>query len=392
MNHDAEESIREAIYAMAWREGVSRVAEEYHVSTTALRRLSKRYQIPIPPAGFWSMGPKRRQSARKPLRPLDRAKWSGYYWGNLVKDLAEEQAKNRAEQRVQLLGDVSQFDALTSVHPLISKTGKKLRQRSGWGDPKGLRSAPGEVVDLEVTHGALDRALDLANRLVFAFEAVGGVVSVDREKKRTIVDVDGVVLPMSITEKVARFPHEPTRSERRAQERYFAQPYWSRSGEYPSIPQYDYTPTGELTVSFGWGRNFNDTAKTSLENRLREIVLGALAQLEIKRDEEEMKARQQARFDEARRRYVEQAERRQAEEVRYGALQKDVRDWREAEEIRAFIRAVESNGISPDPACGLEEWLAWASAKADWIDPMIQVCDTVLDAPALKEPRLHEFG
>ncbi len=168
MNHDAEESIREAIYAMAWREGVSRVAEEYHVSITALRRLSKRYQIPIPPAGFWSMGPKRRQSARKPLRPLDRAKWSGYYWGTLVKDLAEEQAKNRAEQRVQLLGDVSQFDALTSLHPLISKTGKKLRQRSGWDDPKGLRSAPGEVVDLEVTRGALDRALDLANRLVFA--------------------------------------------------------------------------------------------------------------------------------------------------------------------------------------------------------------------------------
>jgi len=33
-----------------------------------------------------------------------------------------------------------------------------------------------------------------------------------------------------------------------------------------------------------------------------------------------------------------------------------------------------------------EEWIAWARAKADWIDPLVQVRDVILDAPEPKRP------
>ena len=32
------------------------------------------------------------------------------------------------------------------------------------------------------------------------------------------------------------------------------------------------------------------------------------------------------------------------------------------------------------------DWLAWVRAKADWLDPLIQVSDPILDAPEPKRP------
>jgi hypothetical protein len=32
------------------------------------------------------------------------------------------------------------------------------------------------------------------------------------------------------------------------------------------------------------------------------------------------------------------------------------------------------------------DWLEWVRAKADWLDPLIQVSDPILDAPEPKRP------
>ena len=34
----------------------------------------------------------------------------------------------------------------------------------------------------------------------------------------------------------------------------------------------------------------------------------------------------------------------------------------------------------------LVDWIGWARAKADWLDPMIRVSDIVLDAPEPEKP------
>jgi hypothetical protein len=34
----------------------------------------------------------------------------------------------------------------------------------------------------------------------------------------------------------------------------------------------------------------------------------------------------------------------------------------------------------------LDDWLLWARAKADWLDPVILVSDPILDAPEPKRP------
>jgi len=32
------------------------------------------------------------------------------------------------------------------------------------------------------------------------------------------------------------------------------------------------------------------------------------------------------------------------------------------------------------------EWLAWARAKADWLNPLVKVSDPILDAPEPNKP------
>lgn len=34
----------------------------------------------------------------------------------------------------------------------------------------------------------------------------------------------------------------------------------------------------------------------------------------------------------------------------------------------------------------LQDWVAWAKAKADALDPLIAACDLILDAPEPKPP------
>ena len=51
---------------------------------------------------------------------------------------------------------------LVDPHPLVRAAATRLKRRDGWDHPAGVRSAPKEVLDLQVTRNALDRARLLA--------------------------------------------------------------------------------------------------------------------------------------------------------------------------------------------------------------------------------------
>lgn len=103
------------------------------------------------------------------------------------------------------------------------------------------------------------------------------------------------------------------------------------------------------------------------------------------------KEQEEARRKEAYRLAVERYEflttRRADEAARFKALEADVTNWERAARLRAFADAKEvhlraDGGLSADQA----EWLAWARAEADWLDPLVLVSDLILDAPEPKRP------
>jgi hypothetical protein len=130
------------------------------------------------------------------------------------------------------------------------------------------------------------------------------------------------------------------------------------------------------------GRKWNDTRQRRLEERLPEIVAGAMQVADARRERQE---RQQKEAEERRAKeeaYEDAFARRAQERKEYFGLRRESSRWRLACQIRDYVaaaeQAAETSGLLTKER---QEWLAWARAKADWLDPMVEVCDIVLDAP-----------
>ena len=60
---------------------------------------------------------------------------------------------------------------------------------------------------------------------------------------------------------------------------------------------------------------------------------------------------------------------------RLKALEEGAHNWKRAENIRAYLFAVETKAAREDGSIASEsefgQWIAWARHKADWSDPII---------------------
>ncbi|GAB1394670.1 hypothetical protein MASR1M60_28340 [Rhodocyclaceae bacterium] len=394
MNLPERDIDRESLYLEVWTDPVTVVAQRYGLSDVGLAKICQKLTIPLPTRGYWAKVKAGRVMKKMPLPKLKPEQATTVSLKKLAPEVAQakQEAKEKAVVARKTVGDLVVPEELTDPHPLVKAASKRLKQRDDWSDYKGLRSAPDEILNLQVTKDAIDRALKLVDTLIKKLEKLGVTVSVDAQAKTTWLDIQGIQVSFILTEHVARSRHEATPAETKAREKYWNQTKWGNPHNlpFPSIPQYDYTPSGILTISAGrWpGRNWRDTGRTSLDDRLGEVVNGlfSLAE-EIRSKQEEDRRREEARRL-AEERYQFRKERLEKEQARFKHLEQEAHNYERASRLRVYADAVEQNALaSPD---GLTEvtrnWLAWARAKADWLDPLIKVSDPILDAPEPKRP------
>lgn len=130
---------------------------------------------------------------------------------------------------------------LGDPHPLVRAAAARLKRRDGWDHPAGVRSAPKEVLDLQVTRNTLDRGLRLMDTLLKSLEP-RFTAQVDEGKGHTHLVGGSTTLTISIVEQVTRTSHTPTRSEVQARDRYYDSFRVGARAEYPNIPRFDWHP------------------------------------------------------------------------------------------------------------------------------------------------------
>jgi hypothetical protein len=60
--------------------------------------------------------------------------------------------------------------------------------------------------------------------------------------------------------------------------------------------------------------------------------------------------------------------------------------------LREFIAAVEDRALrNGDLMSEKRQWIEWANAKAEWLDPLVQRADPILDSPEPKAPSYWDF-
>jgi hypothetical protein len=246
-------------------------------------------------------------------------------------------------------------------HPLIVNTLRYRKSRpSRAASPEAIPED--DVLQISVSLPGQDRVFRLLNALFNAAVEKGYTVAVDKRKgsKGAIIYVGDQPVGVSLKEHLKQVPHVPTKQELEQAKKY----------SWVKIPPFDLEPSGELTfiVENVWaGRNnWSGGKRWKQEDRIPAILAG-IEQAAVKLREHRLE-RERAEMERLEREHRAEEERRCLE-----LLQQQIRTWHWADEVRAFVAAVraqiEEQRASRHIAEGVDEYLAWALAYTDRVDP-----------------------
>lgn len=263
---------------------------------------------------------------------------------------------------------------------------------------------------------AIEILLDLAEHLRTHDLRLGANIKLKTPK--LFIQVDTRRRSLSLTEIMEDVPHVPTPAEQRE----------LRRAPWTQIPKFDKAPSGRLSLqveregshevkidrySSRYERNsdhWTDEKKKPLERQVRNIAR-AIKQGVV--DDDDAREREKQRRAEAHEAYERKqaAERQSWENLRNRARAKAVLElreatfarafeaWQGAQELRAFATQLEAEATEQgllENRPQLQEWLDWARARADDLDPVAnleRLDDGVFDLePSADDLRPHMEG
>jgi len=185
------------------------------------------------------------------------------------------------------------------------------------------------------------------------------------------VEILGEKIKFALHEKVKRTDHIITEKEKAELRRY----------KYTSIPKWDYTPTGKLSLmvneygSYGLQKTFTDGVTKRIDDKLNEFVVNLYKIAFVDHQERLKREEERRRWQEEQRQLAEEARRREKEQQRLLELEKQSQLWNKSNQLRTYIKEVENRALlhhhPADHQVKLERWLLWARDHADRIDPLI---------------------
>lgn len=367
---------RQELYDLVWANPVRTVAGELGLSDVGLKKICTRFDIPVPHRGYWARlaaGQRVHQSPLPPRGPgmpelaFGEAR-SSYRWPpDPAAELAEpepvepvfEESLDAVEARIRkTVGKLASTHALSDPHPqlrrLIAKDDDRRRKHAGsgysWDAP--VFDAPFE-----------QRRLRIINTLFWGLTRAGAKPSLSGQAARGLsVGIGGQNIHFQLD-------HPGAKRSRWNDEQVHGGKVDTLRLEIPTL------------VDEGRPAAWSDVEGRKLESQLTEIVvmLHLAAEAQYRRGalhsyKYTLESREKARVGLIRLR--EEAERKERERLaelerqRRERLLGYARDHRAAEDVRAFLAIVESKA---EARAGVSEWLNWARAVADRLDPLTRM-------------------
>jgi hypothetical protein len=259
------------------------------------------------------------------------------------------------------------IDTTARPHPLVRGTASRLRNRSR-KDENGILvpREPGGL-DVKVSEGTLDRALQVMAQVLAVLERRGFNVEVS-EQDRTAAFINGEYVFFGIEEPIRRIvtqkPRVPDPTDR-----------W----DYDEVVTYE--PAGKLALiihSGTWDRyeqrtRWSDAKVQRVETRIPDFVAALMrTAISMRRQEQDRKQREAEQQERVRER-AQLLQNIQEEEKKLEQFNKWVDEWERAERLRRFITAYaeKSSCWSAEKEQQYKEWIEWATRQADRIDPFV---------------------
>ena len=405
---------REILYRELWEYPAVEVAKSYGVSDVLIGKICKKLNVPKPPPWYWA---KKKAGQEPEMIPLPKECNNTVYPydgcpktdnnGQLIVVSGKFGKKETVEgncgdgfgflspdEHIQLIEAANSICVSASRNKLHCVLQKHKQDYTEWSKqhtrdenaawPKEKRwNIPEDEPAFwtSVSQKALPRVYSILNALYHTVESLGGKIRQD-----LMFEIRGEIVPFEIVEGKTQIPHILTKSEQQELERYDKDRLRKMWASKPQIRKYDHIPNGNLTIRITPEKYYRDSPQRPLEMRLSDILLDLFRESEtirIKREKRE--AEQRKREEEARQRELFRQRQRQ-EIIRFGELMKEAENYNKACNLRNYITAVESDEKLAEDK---KEWIAWAKAKADWLDPLVTVDDPFLGSVLYEDDGLY---
>lgn len=358
---------RQQLYDMIWERAVSKVAPELGISDVALRKQCVKHAIPLPDATYWGRLHAGRPIKRKPLGVAPK--------GVSDRIVIDARAKPPAPEPIEAAIVVARqpVEAVAvpeKLHPLVAKT--LAAARKAQPDRNGaITGLGGEVFRIRAHPDTLDRVGAFLNALVYNALARGHRFEAGREGLDMVVDDEAI--GFAVYQTIRRSLHVATEEETRRRERWDARHRndWDNWDKRPSIPYYDFTPTGEMAIEIaGWSRyesaqrRFADTRARKIDSRIDEILV-SFAAFSAGRKVEREEARERARLEEiARQRRAEQARLTKLEQQRVEFLDGKLAQAQQRDQLATFLASLTADPPG-EQELAYQEFLSWSRKRLD---------------------------
>ncbi|WP_426125845.1 hypothetical protein [Pararhizobium sp. PWRC1-1] len=354
---------RRQIYDMVWSKPLSKIAVELGLSDQGLAKACRRFDVPVPPLGYWQKLA-HGKAVEHPDLPRDQLADDVVVSVVPGVKMRPKQEKSTAASLDKRLSLNSALPTPSHRHPLVSAIEKKFSKAKVANEFTNVTVTPFKITASPLT---TERVTSLIGQLLNAFEVEGWILQ-KREADAWQLLVNEEEITITITEGTTRVPYTPTRAELRDAQMF----------SWKTIPEFDLAPSGEIKFTIanasylGIRMNWADGKKQKMETILPSFIEGiatAGAALHARRLEREERARQQKLWE------VQEAERRRREQIqsaRWGDLKQQALKHQEAEALRNYIMAVRSKlgELSEKDRTEVQAWIDWAEHSIQNLDPL----------------------
>jgi hypothetical protein len=353
---------------MVWQKPLSRLAGEFGISGGGLASICKRLDVPYPPPGYWS-----KKEAGKPVATLDLGpRKDGIPEAAEIRPDAPRPAvspavKEAASVITTRVGSLAIPDSLDNLHPRVRAwiadhaTRQKEREIENRQRRRDFLGKPPTIPDLTER----DRYRFRVTSTIFqGVEKAGGRIEKSSVKGGVTFLIDDHELECTIADRMVR-----SLKQWQDQHKWTAFPEHCRSG----LESSGYLRVGITTYLPGLQTQWVESSKAMMGQLLPDIVAGIMAAgpvlEQMKREREE----QQKRYQEQETRRVEARRLREIDEKRWARFREFATNWDERNILLAFLAELEARLANEGDVTvvdrPLSEWVAWAKAKTEALDP-----------------------
>lgn len=366
---------RNKLYEEIWEEPMSIVCKRYSLSDNGLRKICIKLEIPIPDKSYWG---KKRAGQTPTKRKLPK-----YDGDNEYKVYIDDWAVKRREQRkedslrgfndeekekiLDVCNNIKLRTSTNNLHPLIEETKKNIKDNSNTSSSYYYRTYKTDYLKVQGSTEIKNRMYIIYHAIFTTIEKLG--YSVEKENQGFYLYILGENIKFSIREKSRIVYRDRTEKDTG---------YYSVRAD-GKIRDTELTGMLELKIDYYWTKRsvWNDTENKKLEDMLDEIIKEFLYCATVMREDRIKKEEEHKRYVEKQQRIYEMEKQKEVELKKLAELEALSEKFHRANKIRKFINIYESknNNLTDEQ----KEFVKWAKDKADWLDPLINKIDEILD-------------